>query len=263
VGLEIKTVRCILRCWALAVMLAIACACAAAEPPDLAGFWKKKCDEPFGLQVMHLPIGLYAVSFCGPGGCFDPGTYRPNTKIVGDPNYEVVNRLALKVRSRGGSNMYFKCTSELKPSLRYADTAGLNGVITDFGIFSRGKEKIHKEPNSTSGQIRESSGIVIERTILVPARSGIKFGYCFAIRGFPRDGPVTLTEKTSHPEIVRPDGKPSTGFSLTRKFIAANGMLESCGGYSFDHDFEVKSGNWVFSVWDDSRELISQQFVVE
>jgi Domain of unknown function (DUF3859) len=247
---------------ALATTVSV-CSGVETAPPDLAGFWKSKCDEPFGFQIMHLPDGWYAVSFCGPGGCFDPGTYRPNTKILGDPNYEVINRLALKMRSKNQWDVYFKCTPDLRPSLRYPDTHGLAGMITDFGIFSRGDETIYEDPNSTSGQTRRSSGDLIERTILIPARMGIKFGFCYSIRGFHKDGHVALVEKTSHPEIARPDGRVSKGSTFRHELVVKQGTVASCAGYSFDHDFELKPGSWVFSIWDRERELIRQEFVVE
>jgi hypothetical protein len=44
-----------------------------------AGFWKENCSKESGLAIAHAGRGLYSVSFCGPGGCFKPGAYRPNT----------------------------------------------------------------------------------------------------------------------------------------------------------------------------------------
>ena len=53
------------------------------------GFWKDgHCDDDFGLSIAASGPETYSVSFCGPGGCFEPGTYRPNTPIVGDPAYQ-------------------------------------------------------------------------------------------------------------------------------------------------------------------------------
>jgi hypothetical protein len=55
----------------------------------LAGLWKTECKEDFGLAIAAAGKDLYSVSFCGPGGCFKPGTYRPNTSLVGDPAYKI------------------------------------------------------------------------------------------------------------------------------------------------------------------------------
>ena len=80
----------------------------------LSGFWKGECSENFGLAVAAAGPGLYSVSFCGPGGCFKPGHYRPNTSIVGDPEYKLdASAAAFTVRGNDGSEQrYKKCWPE-------------------------------------------------------------------------------------------------------------------------------------------------------
>ena len=76
-----------------------------------AGFWKDgHCDDEFGLSIAPAGQGMYSVSFCGPGGCFEPGTYRPNTPIVGDSAYQVIdsNTLGIGV-SDGKFQRYSRC----------------------------------------------------------------------------------------------------------------------------------------------------------
>lgn len=83
-------------------------------PPShpLSGFWKDgHCDEDFGLFIAPAGDKLYSVSFCGPGGCFEPGTYRPNTPIVGDPQYQFVSENEIGIGSANGSfQRYIRCT---------------------------------------------------------------------------------------------------------------------------------------------------------
>ncbi len=43
-------------------------------PPDLTGFWKGRCSDAFGVQIKKQAVNIFSVSFCGPGGCFEPGT---------------------------------------------------------------------------------------------------------------------------------------------------------------------------------------------
>ena len=90
-----------------------------ADEEVFTGFWKQNCDDAFGLQVMPAASGQYSVSFCGPGGCFEPGTYRPNTTLRNDPSYQVVDSTHIKVRGRDGWSDYVKCTTETKPLLQY------------------------------------------------------------------------------------------------------------------------------------------------
>jgi len=92
-----------------------------AEPGAFTGFWKTQCKDAFGLQIKPFgEAGKYSVSFCGPGGCFEPGTYRPLTTIENDPAYEVISSKHIKVVGRGGSRTdYFKCSTDTNPLLRY------------------------------------------------------------------------------------------------------------------------------------------------
>ena len=92
-----------------------------AEPGAFKGFWKTNCEDAFGLQIMPFEEeGNYSVSFCGPGGCFEPGTYRPLTAIENDPAYEIISHGHIKVVGKGGSRTdYYKCTEDTGPTLRY------------------------------------------------------------------------------------------------------------------------------------------------
>ncbi len=65
---------------------------------------------------MPTDEGLYSVSFCGTGGCFKPGTYRPNSRIIGDPMYKLVSAAKLKIRLADGSvALYSKCSTNPLP----------------------------------------------------------------------------------------------------------------------------------------------------
>src|SRR5208283_5004210 len=64
----------------LCVFLVAACK----RPVDFTGFWKVNCSDAFGVQIKKQPGNLFSVSFCGPGGCFAPGEWMPNTSIPGD-----------------------------------------------------------------------------------------------------------------------------------------------------------------------------------
>jgi hypothetical protein len=77
--------------------------------PKLAGFWKDHCEDDFGLKIEPASGGLYSISFCGPGGCFKPGTYRPNSAIVGDRAYRVVDVDTLEVLGGDGFSKYYRC----------------------------------------------------------------------------------------------------------------------------------------------------------
>lgn len=74
------------------------------------GFWKSSCTDNFGLAIEPHEAGVYSVSFCGPGGCFKPGTYRPNTKIDGDSHYRIVDAKTIEVQGKDGFSRYYLCS---------------------------------------------------------------------------------------------------------------------------------------------------------
>ncbi len=73
------------------------------------GFWKRRCSEGFGLSIDKASDSYYSVSFCGPGGCFKPGTYRPNTSLIDDPNYRIISEDEIEVKGSDGFSKYHRC----------------------------------------------------------------------------------------------------------------------------------------------------------
>jgi hypothetical protein len=84
---------------------------------NFAGLWKEKCTDTHGLHIAKIGSdGKYSISFCGPGGCFEPGTYRENSFISNDKSYRVVSESEIGVRGRGGEfSTYVRCTKDEKP----------------------------------------------------------------------------------------------------------------------------------------------------
>lgn len=79
------------------------------------GFWKKKCSDTFGIHIAPASSNRYSVSFCGPGGCFAPGEWRPNTSLVGDGAYQVIDSSHIKLNGRDGWTEYVKCSNSADP----------------------------------------------------------------------------------------------------------------------------------------------------
>jgi hypothetical protein len=73
------------------------------EGHPYAGFWKTKCSDDSGLAIAPAGRGQYSVSFCGKGGCFKPGTYRPITPLVGDKDYKVESSTRIRVKGIDGN----------------------------------------------------------------------------------------------------------------------------------------------------------------
>jgi hypothetical protein len=73
------------------------------------GLWRDDCGDAFGLAIQPAGPGVYSISFCGPGGCFEPGTYRPNSPIAGDPHYRILDNDTIAVSTRKGFQAYHRC----------------------------------------------------------------------------------------------------------------------------------------------------------
>lgn len=87
---------------------------------NFTGFWKEKCEDPFGLQIMPYGTdGKYSVIFCGPGGCGKQGSDGRNTFITKDKNYEVISEDEIKIKGSDSWDIYYKCTKETNPVLKY------------------------------------------------------------------------------------------------------------------------------------------------
>ncbi len=87
---------------------------------NFTGFWKEKCEEPFGLQIMPYGTdGKYSIIFCGPGGCGKQGEDGRNTFITKDRHYQVISENEIKIRRSDGWDTYYRCTKETNPVLKY------------------------------------------------------------------------------------------------------------------------------------------------
>jgi len=87
---------------------------------NFTGFWKEKCDQAFGLQIMHYGNeGKYSIVFCGPGGCGDPANSNL-TYITGDKHFKVISEDKLvQIGRSGNSDTYIRCTTDPHPALKY------------------------------------------------------------------------------------------------------------------------------------------------
>jgi len=76
-----------------------------------AGFWKKRQWHKHGLAIGPAGDGIYYISFCGPGGCFEKGQYRENTAIENDPNYRIIDENTIEVKGKKGFAKYIRVKS--------------------------------------------------------------------------------------------------------------------------------------------------------
>ncbi len=78
----------------------------ASNSHPFAGFWKTDLSNNFGLAIGPYGEGKYYVSFCGPGGCFAKGNYRPITAITNDPEYKIIDKDTIEVHGTDWTKYY-------------------------------------------------------------------------------------------------------------------------------------------------------------
>jgi len=99
-----------LSCCVIAAAVSIA---ACSEKERFTGIWKSHCNDYWGVQIQPAGGGLYSVTFCGLSGCLKRGEWMPNTRIEGDPAYEVTATDALRVKRRDrGYFPYSRCSTD-------------------------------------------------------------------------------------------------------------------------------------------------------
>jgi hypothetical protein len=74
----------------------------------LIGFWKVECKNSYGIAIDKAVDGFYSISFCGPGGCFQPGSWRPNSQLINDPEYRIIDSNTIEIKQQGGPP-YHRC----------------------------------------------------------------------------------------------------------------------------------------------------------
>lgn len=94
---------------------------ASASESTFTGFWKIQCTDAFGAQIKPYNDKLYSVSFCGPGGCDSPGVWKPNTTIINDPNYKIIDNSTVEIYGR----RFLKCTDDTNPKLDFSTMEGV------------------------------------------------------------------------------------------------------------------------------------------
>lgn len=119
---------CLLSAVLLAFMIAAGCE---RQDSTFAGTWKTRCGNYWGLQIRPVGNSFYAVTFCGLSGCLEHGHWTPDTRIEGDPMYEVISGKELRVRRKdGGFFTYVRCST----TTEWPDSAGRPGAGADSGV---------------------------------------------------------------------------------------------------------------------------------
>jgi hypothetical protein len=99
----------------------------------------------------------------------------------------------------------------------------------------------------------------IERSEVIPAKLGSKFGMRYTLVGKTVDGaPLTLLYLT--PGVTTPDGKRHDKFAVVQALVP--GAPQDIMAFEFSEPHEIVPGEWHFMVFQDDRKLAEQRFQV-
>jgi len=153
------------------------------------------------------------------------------------------------------------CFLSFGTSFSFAD-GQYKAAVTEFGYYRQVTE-LERERNiaSTSGYVKSGGEVALEKsTQEIPLQLNRLFGFKFRIEGFGDKAAVQLKLVVTHPQITRPNGSTSNGYSYPVILEAKDGVLENQSGYSIDHNYEMVEGDWVFEYWYNDQKLLSQSF---
>ena len=124
----------------------------------------------------------------------------------------------------------------------------------EYGIFISQYQDF--EPGE---RVLTRSNQEIERTAVIPAKLGTKFGLRYQLAGKTVDGtPLTLLYLT--PGVTTPEGTRHDKFVVVQKLVP--GAPQDMMAFEFTEPYEIVPGEWHFLVFQDDRKLAEQRFQV-
>jgi hypothetical protein len=241
-------------------LLALACSARAElvgnTPPDFTGFWKWHCSDAWGVQIKKQTGNLFSVSFCGPGGCFEPGAWMPNTPIVGDPRYNSINPTTLAIQHGDGWQTLTRCATKTNPVLDYSSMPAESPSTNEQGTPNAASHPSAEIPEPDCGRtakmrvysdayLSEETGDVggIELAITERNDSTVE-ALLFIYEGAPNDEAIPLSGSAASKYLTL-QGKwvehlveyPSKKEIVQSHFVRMEGKLDSA---AFQGDLKIE-----------------------
>ena len=124
----------------------------------------------------------------------------------------------------------------------------------EYGLFASQYQDI--KPGE---RVLTRSNQQIERSEVIPAKLGSKFGMRYSLAGKTAgDAPLTLLYLT--PGITTPDGTRHDKFVVVQPLVPD--APQDVMAFEFSEPHEVVAGEWHFLVFQDDRKLAEQRFQV-
>jgi hypothetical protein len=148
-------------------------------------------------------------------------------------------------------------------SARAADAAVVAAIrIMEFGIYTGRRGKDVDRPEAAAGRTWEMHDYTsVTRTDRIPLTRGLTFGTKYIVQGSPSGRPITLTWVTRFPKkgVTTPQGVKATHDEHPWGATIGKPTWRS---YTFDHDWELVPGEWVFEFYYQGRKLAEKRFMI-
>lgn len=134
--------------------------------------------------------------------------------------------------------------------------------VTEYGYYKKITEQERRRNiATTTGYVKEGGEVELEEsTEEIPLKLNRLFGFKFRIEGFGNKEAVQLRLVVVHPQMKRPNGSTSKGYSYPVLLEVKDGVIENQSGYSIDHEYEMVEGDWTFEYWYNSEKLLTKTF---
>ena len=139
-------------------------------------------------------------------------------------------------------------------------------LITWYGSYAPAETKLVKDPASTAGVRRISSGILppSTNTDRIPFAPDARFGFGYKLIGSPANGSVSLRYVSKVPAPGVRDAKTGQRMTVvenTYRDLALDRTDLFCGEFLGDYK-EPPRGIWSLQVWYGDRMLLEKSFTV-
>ena len=142
-------------------------------------------------------------------------------------------------------------------------TKPLKAKVSQRGLYRllRSNGLVDDDRTSTGKTLASPIIELVKLTDHVPLIKGGQMQMQFRIWSFP-DYPahVDLRRVLKHPPMSLPDGTVSTGSDYMMKGRVRVNQVIAYTGYSFDEDYEMVAGEWIFEIWYQEKKLVEQHF---
>lgn len=135
-------------------------------------------------------------------------------------------------------------------------------VVLERGIFDARTESV-VESRSTLGAVHRVRDVrLTQDTVLIPARTSIRFGLRYLVGGSPFGSVVELKLVTKFPGTGL--SNPETGVTHQSSEYSVRVPLGSptYREFQFDKAWEMVEGTWIFEFWHGGRKIGEQVFCV-